>query len=769
MGQYRHGFRARDGLAKLEGIRGRKMLRSKIALYLDELQKEPELEAMYPGVAHDRLFDATYRHISDGKTCEECGCSGGLVQRRRLDQDIPQPAVHLGLIASGDTVMKSGEERDDIARQESVIGFEMEGAGVWDTFPCIVIKGACDYADSHKTKVWQRYAAAMTAACTKAFLEHWVPSIVPMQDGPNHQGTFTAKFLIPYTTYVFWLQETYPTVSIFWVHASSAERFRQAFASIAQEYQIPGYAEPKVDVLLLVKGWLEKKGHGEWLMVIDNADDAQLFFGQSADTAISSAESKDERNLQVGVRLTKGQQPIEVLRMTEDESEQLLRVRLKGISAASADLLMLSSQLEHLPLALAQGAAFIQETSITVAKYLQLLSNSDKDIVHLLSKEFETVGRDSKAPQAVAQTWILSFQQIEQQHALASELLSFMSILDRQDIPVQFISHYGERNGVPRSDIELTEALGILKAFSFVTEENSGSFDMHRLVQLVTQKWLTNRDTIGRFGKEALMTVSYMYPHGKYETRAICAAYLSHANAVLRLSGLNSRHEAKAKASLLRHMAGYFRFEGKWRNAEKLMKEAVEIREQELGADHPSTLTSMGNLASTYRNQGRWEEAEKLDVQVMETRKTKLGPDHPDTLTSMANLASTFRNQGRWEEAEKLFVQVMDTFETKLGADHPSTLSGMANLASTFRNQGRWEEAEKLEVQVMETRKMKLGADHPSTLTSMANLAFTWKSQGRHDDALALMETCAEAQRQVLGPKHPDTISTVSTLLEWRN
>jgi tetratricopeptide repeat protein len=46
-----------------------------------------------------------------------------------------------------------------------------------------------------------------------------------------------------------------------------------------------------------------------------------------------------------------------------------------------------------------------------------------------------------------------------------------------------------------------------------------------------------------------------------------------------------------------------------------------------LGADHPSTLTSMANLASTYRHQGRWEEAEKLEIQVMETRKTKLGAD----------------------------------------------------------------------------------------------------------------------------------------------
>ncbi|KAH7627734.1 hypothetical protein B0T09DRAFT_234400, partial [Sordaria sp. MPI-SDFR-AT-0083] len=69
-----------------------------------------------------------------------------------------------------------------------------------------------------------------------------------------------------------------------------------------------------------------------------------------------------------------------------------------------------------------------------------------------------------------------------------------------------------------------------------------------------------------------------------------------------------------------------------------------------------------------------------LEVQVMETRKAKLGADHPSTLTSMANLASTFWNQGRWEEAEKLEVQVMETRKAKLGTDHPSTLNSMANL-----------------------------------------------------------------------------------------
>ncbi|VUC21709.1 unnamed protein product [Clonostachys rosea] len=162
--------------AKLKSLRPREILESKVAEYLNALQTRPKLQAKYPGTEFDRLFEPTYRHISDGKLCDECGCDGHLVPRVRLRQSAPQPAVHFGLIATGNTVMKSGKDRDAIAEKECVVAFEMEGAGVWDSFPCVVIKGACDYADSHKTKIWQRYAAASAAAAMKAFLCQWIPS-----------------------------------------------------------------------------------------------------------------------------------------------------------------------------------------------------------------------------------------------------------------------------------------------------------------------------------------------------------------------------------------------------------------------------------------------------------------------------------------------------------------------------------------------------------------------------------------------------------------
>ena len=79
-----------------------------------------------------------------------------------------------------------------------------------------------------------------------------------------------------------------------------------------------------------------------------------------------------------------------------------------------------------------------------------------------------------------------------------------------------------------------------------------------------------------------------------------------------------------------------------------------------LGAEHPDTLHSMGNLAITYKNQGRWNEAEQLDINVMDVTEKLLGAEHPDTLSSTGNLASTYWNQGRWNEAEELKLKVMN-------------------------------------------------------------------------------------------------------------
>lgn len=84
------------------------------------------------------------------------------------------PFIHYGLIASGDQVMRDGATRERLRRELDVLCFEMEAAGLMDDFPCLVVRGICDYADSHKNKQWQGYAAAAAAAYAKELL-----SVVP--------------------------------------------------------------------------------------------------------------------------------------------------------------------------------------------------------------------------------------------------------------------------------------------------------------------------------------------------------------------------------------------------------------------------------------------------------------------------------------------------------------------------------------------------------------------------------------------------------------
>ncbi|KAK6513065.1 hypothetical protein TWF506_009228 [Arthrobotrys conoides] len=115
----------------------------------------------------DRLFTANSRHISSTTNCGECDESELVPRGIRLSFD---PVIHYGVVASGNQVMRSGTIRDKIARELDAICFEMEAAGLMDIWPCLPIRGICDYSDAHKNKEWQSYAAATAAAYARELL-----------------------------------------------------------------------------------------------------------------------------------------------------------------------------------------------------------------------------------------------------------------------------------------------------------------------------------------------------------------------------------------------------------------------------------------------------------------------------------------------------------------------------------------------------------------------------------------------------------------------
>ena len=149
---------------------------SQVSHYLaDMLQKYPAMKEKYahPGAQRDQLFQANYPHPG-GPNCKNCD------RQRVIDREPRrnlQPKFHYGTIGSANTVVKDAALREELRRSLNLKCVEMEAAGLMDSFPCLVIRGICDYADSHKNTIWQPYAAATAAAYMKELL-----SVIPGQE-----------------------------------------------------------------------------------------------------------------------------------------------------------------------------------------------------------------------------------------------------------------------------------------------------------------------------------------------------------------------------------------------------------------------------------------------------------------------------------------------------------------------------------------------------------------------------------------------------------
>ncbi|KAF2231416.1 purine and uridine phosphorylase [Viridothelium virens] len=136
---------------------------SNVPKYLDEaLSKFPRLKSTssHPGLEADVLYKHNYDHPVGTRDCSSCNGSKAVFRKQRASTE---PEIFYGTIASASQVMKDGQTREKLRKEYDVLCFEMEAAGL-GSFPNLVIRGICDYADSHKNKRWQEYAAAVAAA-----------------------------------------------------------------------------------------------------------------------------------------------------------------------------------------------------------------------------------------------------------------------------------------------------------------------------------------------------------------------------------------------------------------------------------------------------------------------------------------------------------------------------------------------------------------------------------------------------------------------------
>ncbi|KAK6334643.1 hypothetical protein TWF718_010097 [Orbilia javanica] len=146
---------------------------SKIGDYLSEMTQKwaymVQKGYVHPGEEHDVLYEHNYRHKPHSSNCMDCDQNKRVERPKRTSKD---PVVHYGTIGSANTVLKDGDTREQLKKDLGIICVDMEAAGIIEEFPCLIIRGICDYADSHKAKKWQPYAAATAAAYAKEFLSN---------------------------------------------------------------------------------------------------------------------------------------------------------------------------------------------------------------------------------------------------------------------------------------------------------------------------------------------------------------------------------------------------------------------------------------------------------------------------------------------------------------------------------------------------------------------------------------------------------------------
>lgn len=657
---------------------------------------------------------------------------------------------------------------------------------------------------------------------------------------------------------------------MFWINAGNAARFEQSFRDIAQSMGVPGRHNPQANIFRTVHDWLRDRRKGQWVIILDDVDDPSgpsfLLYALTFDrdgTLLNSSPGPLLLILQYLPKCENGSVLITtrskgVARKLVKASDIIAIEPMDGASALALSEEMLGKQndidsitelatvLNFIPLALVQAATFISQKMphYSVRQYLEDFRKDEHNKAALLNFVSTQPRRDPEATNSIIATWQKSFDHIHNTTPSATDLLSLMSFFDQHRIPKSLIrnsspwaqQHQEAKIGDGRVDANTNDEhdeevddehydasstsnvnnsfeddISILQDYSFVSVNADGTtFEMYGLVQLAVQEWLKAHGQQSRWNQHFIDSLYMNFRVGVHGDLATCQPLFPHVKSAAAQKP-EEQETLKIWASLLYNAAWYahdmgngseaedmsveamnvrinilgndhpdtlssmtmvglaFKLCGRWDAAAKMFVQVIETRKRVLGTEHPDTLTSISNLASTYAKQGRWKEAEELKVQVVEARKKALGGDHQDTLGSKSSLAVYYRDRKLENEAEKLTVQIMETSKRMLGEEHPDTLTNKSKLASIYADQGRWKEVEELEVQVIQARKKVLGEEHPEILTDMDNLASVFNNQGKYEEAERMHREALVIKRKIFGKEHISTWKTINNLAEALN
>jgi tetratricopeptide (TPR) repeat protein len=411
----------------------------------------------------------------------------------------------------------------------------------------------------------------------------------------------------------------------------------------------------------------------------------------------------------------------------------------------------LGEALGRLPLALDHAAAFCKRTQMQFDDYAKKASSL-----------IDAAPRGVGYPRSVAATFDLAIAEAVAQCQAAEALMAYLAQCAPERIPMTLIE------GAVEDEVERMNALASLAEVSLLKhdpfEDATPAVTVHRVVQTVARARAEENGSARDAVKRLIARLVTTYPeegYGDPKSWPMCAQLTSH------LLALREAHPEVVSAfedwsRLLNCVGTYFHGRAAYSQAAQLYRNALAVREETLGPEHPDTAESLNNLAVLLRHQGDFAGARPLYERALAIREKALGPEHPDTAQSLGNLAGLFRSQGDLAQARPLQERSLAIREKALGPEHPTMAKSLNGLALLLQAQGDLVGARPLYERAFAINEKAFGSEHPDTATILNNLAMLLKDQGDLAQARPLHERALAIREEALGPEHPDTAQSLN-------
>ncbi|GAA0390263.1 hypothetical protein GCM10009530_46870 [Microbispora corallina] len=541
---------------------------------------------------------------------------------------------------------------------------------------------------------------------------------------------------------------------VWWISSEDRDRINAAFEELGRQLHMP-LGEDIAEAVNAVKEALRRgeEPYSRWLLIFDNAgdpDDLRDYFpGGSGHILVTS------RNQAWSAVAS----PLEVNVFSQAESLEHLSRRVPGLD--EEDAIRIAGALGNLPLAVEQAAAWLAESGMSAAAFLEELEAETARVLQL--------GAPSEYPHPVAVTWNVSLAKLRDSSPASVRLLQLCAFFAPEPISMQLLYSDEMQQALVPYDDALREKLVLGRVIREVgryalakVDQGNNTIQVHRLVQAVIRSQMTEDQQDETCHEVHHILVGARPRQGDVDDPDNWVRY----DIIWQHLGPSRARECKEEETrqLLTDRVRYLWKRGDFEAARELGDFLADYWERNFGTEDRQRLHLLFNIANVKRSQGDYDEAASLDEWVLGMQRRVVGENHPHTLLTSGGLAADYRALGRYEESLEMDRVTYDRWKNLFGEDHPRTLAAANNLALCYRLVGDGFSARDLDQDTLAKRTRVLGPNHPYTLFSAAHLARDLREIGRYRESVDLLRTTLQHYREALGENFVDTLRTAKSL-----